>query len=85
MRRRSGLTTRMLAAKLGIAPMSINEYFYRKRGVGGTSTLKWFLRLAEACGCKVYITFPGEDHAKRVDVDGVVEPGPMTAVGTRDE
>lgn len=85
MRRRSLLTTRMLAAKLGVAPMSINQYFYRKRGVGGTSTLKWFLRFAEACGCTVYITFPGEAHARRVDKDGIVAPGPLIGVGSHDE
>ena len=84
MRQRSMLTTRMLAAKLGVVPASINQYFYRKRGKGGTSTLKWFLRYAEACGCKVYITFPGESHAKQVDLDGVVAPGPMIGIGAPD-
>ena len=60
MRERSMLTTKMLAAKLGVRPASINQYLYRKRGEGGTSTLRWFLRYAEACGCKVYISFPSE-------------------------
>jgi len=85
MRERSMLTTRMLAAKLGVAPASINQYFYRKRGAGGSSTIKWFLRYAEACGCKVYITFPGENDAKRVDADGVVAPAPLIGVGQHDE
>jgi hypothetical protein len=60
MRERSMLTTKMLASKLGVKPASVNQYLYRKRGQGGTSTLRWFLRYAEACGCKVYISFPTE-------------------------
>tara|TARA_R110002051_G_scaffold38872_1_gene82285 strand:- start:199 stop:573 length:375 start_codon:yes stop_codon:yes gene_type:complete len=60
MRERSMLTTKMLAAKLGVKPASVNQYLYRKRGQGGTSTLRWFLRYAEACGCKVHISFPTE-------------------------
>lgn len=60
MRERSMLTTKMLAEKLCVRPASINQYLYRKRGQGGTSTLKWFLRYAEACGCKVYIAFPSQ-------------------------
>lgn len=60
MREKSMLTTKMLAAKLGVRPASINQYLYRKRGQGGTSTLRWFLRYAEACGCKVHISFPTE-------------------------
>lgn len=82
MRQRSLLTTRMLAAKLGVAPASVNQYFYRKRGSGGTSTLKWFLRFAEACGCKVYITFPvgKPSHVP----EGVVPPAPLVGVGVPD-
>ena len=84
MQRHAGLSTRSVARKLGIEPNSINQYLYKKRGRGGTSTLKWFLRYAEACGCKVYITFPGESHAKQVDLDGVVAPGPMIGIGAPD-
>lgn len=58
MQRRSTLSTRSLAKKLGIEPNSINQYFYKKRGMGGTSTIRWFLRFAEACGCRLYLTFP---------------------------
>jgi len=83
MRQRSLLTTRMLAAKLGVAPASVNQYFYRKRGTGGTSTLKWFLRFAEACGCKVYITFPAGKMPGATE--GVVAPGPMIGVGETDD
>ena len=83
MRQRSLLTTRMWAAKLGVAPASVNQYFYRKRGSGGTSTLKWFLRFAEACGCKVYITFPSGKPPKMLD--GIVPPGPMIGVGETDD
>ena len=83
MRRRSLLTTRMLAGKLGVAPATVNQYFYRKRGTGGTSTLKWFLRFAEACGCKVYITFPTGKMPGATDV--VVPPGALIGVGETDD
>jgi transcriptional regulator with XRE-family HTH domain len=58
MRKRSNLTTKELAERLAVTPGSIAQYFYRKRGVGGTSTLRWFLRFASACGCRVYVTYP---------------------------
>jgi len=67
MRVQSMLTTRTLANRLGIRQASLNQYFYRKRGAGGTSTLKWFLRFAEACGCQLYITFPSAKEAHRLE------------------
>ncbi len=82
MRQRSLLTTRMLAGKLGVAPASVNQYFYRKRGSGGTSTLKWFLRFAEACGCKVYITFPAGKMPGTTE--GIVPPGSLIGIGKPD-
>jgi hypothetical protein len=67
MRIQAMLPTRILANRLGIRQASLNQYFYRKRGSGGTSTLKWFLRFAEACGCRVYITFPSAREADRLE------------------
>jgi transcriptional regulator with XRE-family HTH domain len=61
MRKRSNLTTKELASRLSVTPGSIAQYFYRKRGVGGTSTLRWFLRFASACGCRVYVTYPSRE------------------------
>jgi hypothetical protein len=75
MRERSMMTTKMLASKLGVRPASINQYLYRKRGEGGTSTLRWFLRYAEACGCRVYITFPPSGMAKKEETPGFVVTG----------
>jgi hypothetical protein len=71
MRVQSMLPTRVLANRLGVRQASLNQYFYRKRGSGGTSTLKWFLRFAEACGCRLYITFPSARQAS------VLEEAPM--------
>jgi len=67
MQRRSTLTTRTLSKKLGVEPNSINQYFYKKRGMGGSSTLKWFLRFAEACGCRVHLTFPSEHDLRHLE------------------
>ena len=74
MRERSMLTTKMLAGRLGGKPASVNQYLYRKRGQGGTSTLRWFLRFAEACGCKVYVTFPSE-FPKSMETPGFMVTG----------
>ena len=57
MRRQSGLSLRALAERMGIQRDSLNQYFWQRRG-GGSSRLSWFLRYAEACGCKVWLTFP---------------------------
>ena len=67
MQRHASLTTRALARKLGIEPNSINQYLYKKRGRGGTSTLKWFLRFGEACGCRVHLTFPSPEDIRRLE------------------
>lgn len=67
MRVQSMLPTRILANRLGVRQASLNQYFYRKRGSGGTSTLKWFLRFAEACGCRIYITFPSAHEADQLE------------------
>ena len=67
MQRRSTLSTRALSKKLGVEPNSINQYFYKKRGMGGSSTMKWFLRFAEACGCRVYLTFPSDREVRHLE------------------
>ena len=70
MKLRASLTAPEIAAKLGVTPNAVHQYFYKKRGAGGTSTMKWFVRYAEACGCEVVVTFPppktGQDRARIV-------------------
>ena len=56
-----------MARKLGIEPNSITQYLYRKRGQGGSSTLRWFLRFAEACGCRGYLVFPAPDSVRHLE------------------
>ena len=68
MRNRAGLTIPAVAQKMGLAPNAVHQYFYRKRGVGGTSTIRWFLRYAEACGCAVTLTFPLSERRGRTAV-----------------
>ena len=58
MKLRAALTVPELAARMGVAANAVHQYFYKKRGVGGTSTMRWFLRYAEACGCEVTLRFP---------------------------
>jgi transcriptional regulator with XRE-family HTH domain len=65
MRLRAGLTIPELAARMDVEANALHQYFYRKRGVGGTSTIRWFLRFAEACGCGVTVTFPVSERAGR--------------------
>jgi len=66
MRSRSGLTIVAVCAILGVRPGSMYQYFYKKRGVGGTSTMRWFLRYAEACGCEVTVRFPKSERSVRL-------------------
>jgi hypothetical protein len=61
MRLRAGLTVKQLAERMGCTEGSLHQYYYQKRGVGGTSTLRWFMRYAEACGCRVSMTYPATD------------------------
>lgn len=74
MQRRSTLTTRALSKKLGVEPNSINQYYYKKRGMGGSSTIKWFLRFAEACGCRLYLTFPTERELRQLERRPMMPP-----------
>lgn len=62
MKDRAAMTVPELAARMGVAPNAVHQYFYKKRGAGGTSTMKWFLRYAEVCGCRVTLTFPDRDR-----------------------
>jgi hypothetical protein len=62
MRNRAGLTISALSSKLDMRPGSMYQYFYKKRGRGGSSTMRWFLRYAEACGCEVTMTFPKSER-----------------------
>jgi len=68
MKSRVGLTVPVLAYRMGVAPNAVHQYFYRKRGAGGTSTIRWFLRYAEACGCEVTLRFPASARAGRTAV-----------------
>ena len=68
MRSRAGLTIAAVCAKLEIRPGTMYQYFYKKRGVGGSSTMRWFLRYAEACGCEVTVRFPASGRRVRVRV-----------------
>jgi hypothetical protein len=62
MRLRAGLTIGEVADRMGSKPGSLYQYLYKKRGSGGTSTMRWFLRYAEACGCEVALRFPDMDR-----------------------
>ena len=84
MRIQSMQPTRILANRLGVRQASLKQYFYRKRGSGGTSTLKWFLRFAEACGCRIYITFPSARDADKLDVTPMKTPS-FIGVGSLEE
>jgi transcriptional regulator with XRE-family HTH domain len=64
MRSRSQLSIRELAERLGCTQGSLTQYFYRKRGREGSGTLRWFLRFASACGCRVYVTYPSAEDAR---------------------
>ena len=66
MRSRAGLTIVAVCAKLGTRPGTMYQYFYKKRGMGGSSTMRWFLRYAEACGCEVTVRFPESGRVVRV-------------------
>ena len=66
MRSRAGLTIAAVCAKLGTRPGTMYQYFYKKRGMGGSSTMRWFLRYAEACGCEVTVRFPESGRVVRV-------------------
>ena len=84
MRAASGLTTRQLALKMGIQMESLSQYFWQRVGKGGSSRLLWFLRFAEACGCRVYIAFPSnlEQHEMMV---AAPKFGPQPKVKVDDE
>jgi transcriptional regulator with XRE-family HTH domain len=65
MRIRAGMTFREVSERMGVSENAVHQYFYRKRGAGGTSTLRWFLRYADACGCEVSVSFPKDGHTRK--------------------
>ena len=84
MRVQSMQPTRILANRLGVRQASLNQYFYRKRGSGGTRTRKWFLRCAEACGWRGYITFPSMRESDKLDATPMKTPS-FIGVGSLEE
>ena len=74
MRAESGLSLRALAERMGIRRDSLNQYFWQRRG-GGSSRLGWFLRFAEACGCRVWLTFPSLKEQVELKTKYYLPPG----------
>lgn len=60
MKAASGLTTRQIAKLMGIEKESLDQYFWSKRGRGGSSRLNWFMRFAVATGCTIWLSFPSQ-------------------------
>lgn len=58
-RKRSGLSRAELARRLGVKPSSLKQYENGRRGRYGKAGLRWFVRLAEGCGCEVSLELPG--------------------------
>jgi transcriptional regulator with XRE-family HTH domain len=73
MRLRAGLSFRELSERMGVSVGAIHQYFYRYRGDKGSSTIKWFLRYARACGCEVTLTFPGGPSERSRDPKTLAE------------
>jgi transcriptional regulator with XRE-family HTH domain len=53
MRQAAGLTVREVAERMHVSEGAVHQYLYRRRGLRGTSSLRWFLKYAEACGCGI--------------------------------
>ena len=58
----AGLTVREVATRMGVSEGGVSQYLYRRRGKGGTSSLRWFLRYLAACDCAVSVTMPGAER-----------------------
>ena len=84
MRLRAGLTFRELAEKMEVSENAVHQYFYRKRGDRGSSTMRWFLRYAEACECEVVVQFPKEPDRKLVMTHGPRHPQRLSEVFTHE-
>lgn len=80
MRRKSGLTIAAVAARLGVDRTTIKKYYAGKRGAKRSSTMRWFLRYAEACGCKVYVVFPTKEQARHLSPHDQVSIPPLRGV-----
>lgn len=80
MRRKSGLTIAAVARRLNVDRSSIKKYYDRKRGKKASSRLSWFMRYAEATGCKVYVVFPTDTEARQLDPHGSVSTPPLRGV-----
>ena len=59
------MTVRGVAERMGVTESSVHQYFYRQRGDLGSSTLRWFLRYADACGCEVSVSYPEGRKGRR--------------------
>lgn len=81
MRDASGLTTRQIAKRMGIEKESLAQRYWERTGKGGTSRLDWFLRYAEATGCRIYVTYPSmkEQYQLRLVVEKETKPDGQAA------
>ena len=61
----AGLTVREVAERMGVSVSGVSQYLYRRRGKGGTSSLRWFVRYMAACDCAVAVTLPGAERDDR--------------------
>jgi hypothetical protein len=83
MRTKSGLSLPRLARKLDVSYRNLSRFLYTRRA-GGSSTIKWFLRFAEATGCKVYMVFPTKWESDRMsDTPMTKTPTIKTVEGER--
>ena len=58
MRLRAGFSVKQVAEQMGVRPGAVYQYLHRRRGEGGTSTVRWLARYAEVCGCAMSVTWP---------------------------
>ena len=83
MRTKSGLSLPRLARKLDVSYRNLSRFLYTRRA-GGSSTIKWFLRFAEATGCKLYMVFPTKWESDRMsDTPMTKTPTIKTVEGER--
>jgi hypothetical protein len=54
---KGGLTPNEVARRMGVSSNAIRQYL---RGRRNRPSLIWFVRLAELCGARVLIEFPGK-------------------------
>jgi len=80
MRRKARLSIAGCARRLGVKPETINQYYRSKRGAGGNASLIWFLRYAEATGCKIYLVFPTDHEVRKLDSYARIETPPLKGI-----